>query len=99
MPQRERSDQQDYGSLIRFRRPQSLDLHVVPQHQLLWILMQVDLLVYPTLRWAQAPTRAADGGSGNAWAGAKLRQEHDQRQQSLPVLLNKTQGPLLVLAR
>jgi hypothetical protein len=47
MPQLETSDQQDHDSLIRFRRPQSLDLHMIPQHQLLGVRMEVHLLVNP----------------------------------------------------
>ena len=31
----------------RFSQPQDLDLHVIPQHQLLGIRMQVHLLVHP----------------------------------------------------
>jgi hypothetical protein len=44
MPQLERSDQQDYESLIRFRRPQSLALDVIAQHQFLGEGMEVHLL-------------------------------------------------------
>jgi len=40
----------------------TLNLHVIAQHQLLGIRMQVDLLMYPTLRWAQAPTLAPGSG-------------------------------------
>ena len=41
-------------------------LHVMPQHQLLGVGMQIHLLVYPTLRWAQAPSQALNAGSGDA---------------------------------
>ena len=47
MPQLERSDEQDHESLIRFRRPQSLDLHMITQHQLFRVRMEIDLLVHP----------------------------------------------------
>jgi hypothetical protein len=47
MPQLERSDQRGYEGLIRFSRPQSLDLHVIAQHQLLGVAMEVHLLVHP----------------------------------------------------
>ncbi len=47
MPDLERSDRPGYESLIRFRRPQSLSLHVVAQHQLLGVEMQIHLLVHP----------------------------------------------------
>jgi hypothetical protein len=47
MPQLETSDQQVYESLFRFRRPQSLALHAIPQHQLLGIGVQIHLLVHP----------------------------------------------------
>ena len=35
---------------------------MIPQYQLLGTWMEVHLLVYPTLRWAQAPSRARGGG-------------------------------------
>jgi hypothetical protein len=34
-------------SVITFRAPQRLDLHVVAQHELLGVWMQVHLLVHP----------------------------------------------------
>jgi hypothetical protein len=42
-------------------------------------------------RPADPPIRARDAGSGDASAGAKLRQGHDQRQQPLPVNLDEAQ--------
>ena len=45
----------------------------------------------PTLRSVQAPTPAPDSGSDDAWAGAKLRQRHDQRHQPLAVVLDEAQ--------
>jgi hypothetical protein len=51
MPQLETSDQQDHESLIRFRRPQSLDLHVIAQQQLRGVRMEVNLLVHPLGHW------------------------------------------------
>jgi hypothetical protein len=66
MPRLERGGQRVFESLIRFSRPQSLALHVIPQHQLLGVRMQIHLLVYPTLRWAQAPSRGLGSGLGAA---------------------------------
>ena len=43
----EKSGQRISESIITFRAPQRLDLHVVPQHRFLGIRMQVDLLVHP----------------------------------------------------
>jgi hypothetical protein len=37
-------------SVITFRAPQRLDLHVVPQHRLLRIMAQIRLLVHPVRR-------------------------------------------------
>ena len=36
---------------------------MIPPHQLLGVRMEIDLLVNPTLRWAQAPSQAPDSGS------------------------------------
>ena len=47
MPQPDRGGQRVYGSLIRFSRPQGLALHVIPQHQLPVMWVQVQLLVHP----------------------------------------------------
>jgi hypothetical protein len=47
----EKSKQRSRESAITFRAPQSLDLHVVPQHQLLGIRVQVHLLVHPLGHW------------------------------------------------
>ena len=47
MPQPVRSDQQGYGSLIHFMQPQTLDLRVIPQHELLGVRIQAHLLVHP----------------------------------------------------
>jgi hypothetical protein len=69
MPELARRDQRDCESLIRFSsRPQSLDLHVVPQHQILGIRMQLHLLVHP-LRHRIAVQMMLD-----------QRQRHDQQQ-------------------
>jgi hypothetical protein len=47
-------------------RPQSLDLHVIAQHQLLGVRMQVDPLA------RQRPIRAPDAGSGPRAPGKGL---------------------------
>ena len=39
---------------------------MIPQHELLGVRMEIDLLVYPTLRWAQAPSQEPDTGSDDA---------------------------------
>jgi hypothetical protein len=57
----------------------SLDLHVIPQHQLLRIRMQVHLLVHP-LRHRVA-----------AQVVLEQRQWHDQGHQPLPVVFNEAQ--------
>jgi hypothetical protein len=43
----EKSGHRISESVTTFRAPQRLDLHVIPQHELLGIRMQVDLLVHP----------------------------------------------------
>jgi hypothetical protein len=62
----ERKGQRISELLARFSHPQSLDLYVIAQHQVLGVWVQIDLLVYPTLRWGQAPGWAPDTGSGDA---------------------------------
>ena len=47
VPPVERSDQQGYESLIRFRRSQSLERHMVPQHELFGVGMGVYLRAQP----------------------------------------------------
>jgi hypothetical protein len=51
----EKSGHRISESVTTFRAPQRLDPHVVAQHELVGVRMQVYLLVYPTLRWTQAP--------------------------------------------
>jgi hypothetical protein len=46
----EKSGQRSSDSVITFRAPQRLDLHVVPQHRLLRIMAQIRLLVHPVRR-------------------------------------------------
>jgi hypothetical protein len=82
MPQLERSRQRVYESLFRFSRPRSLALHVIPQHQLLGVRMQVHLLALPS-----DPV----GHRVAAQMMLEQRQGHDQRQHSLPVVLDEAQ--------
>jgi hypothetical protein len=47
MPQLKRSDQRVCESLFRFSLSQSLAPHVIPQHELLRVRMEVDRLAHP----------------------------------------------------
>ena len=55
------------------------DPYVIPQHELLGVRMQVDLLVHPFRH--RMPVQMM----------LEQRQRHDQRQQSLPVVLDEAQ--------
>ena len=65
--------------LARFSQPRGLDLHVVPQHQLLGVGMQIHLLVHPV------------GYRLAVQVMLEQRQWHDQRHQPLAVVLDQTQ--------
>jgi hypothetical protein len=66
------SGQRSNEPLTRSIYQRGLDPLMIAQHQLLGVGMQIYLLVYPTLRWTQAPTRAPDSHSGPRANGARL---------------------------
>ena len=61
--------------------------HAIPQHQLLGVRMQVDMLVHPLGHRVAAQMMFEQG------------RRHDQRHQPLPVVLDEAQKLLLVVAR
>ena len=65
--------------LIRCSHPHKSNLHVVPQHQLLRVRMQIHLLVNPL------------GNRVAAQVVLQQRQRHDQRQQLLAIVLDEAQ--------
>jgi hypothetical protein len=76
----------NWKDLQRISEPRRPDLHVIPQHQFLGIRMELDLLVSPL------------GHRVAVQMMLEERQRHDQRQQSLPAVLDETQALLLIFA-
>jgi hypothetical protein len=68
-----------------FGRPPRTDLHVIAQHQLFGIRIQIHLLVYPLGH--RVPVQVM----------LEQRQRHDQRQQPLPVVLDEAQEFLFII--
>jgi hypothetical protein len=83
----EKNRQRASELLARLSQPRGLDLHVIAQHQLLGIRMQVHLLVHPV------------GHRVAAQVMLQQRQGHDQWHQPLPVVLDEAQKLLLIFAR
>lgn len=65
VPPLERQGQRSGELIACFTQPRDSDLRVIARHQLLGVGMEVDLLVYPTLHWTQAPSRERDAGSAD----------------------------------
>ena len=85
MARLERKVQRINELLACFNQLQGLDLHMITQHQLFWIRMQIDLLV-DALRHRMAPQMMLE-----------QRQGDDQWQQLLTVVLDKAQELLLAV--
>jgi hypothetical protein len=85
-------EQRSNGPLTRSIYQRGLDPLVIARHQFLGVGMQIYLLVYPTLRWAEGPTRAPDRGSSCALTASTAR----AAAAALMVVFDEAQQFLLV---
>jgi len=82
----EKNGQRASELLARFSQPRGLDLHMIPQHELLGVRMQIHLLVHPFGHWIPVqvvlePVRNCVSGTmsgSRPWRWSSMRTRHSK---------------------